>query len=421
MHISLVEFSVENYKVFKERAVFSMLARKNDKHTFESNGENLLKTSLIYGPNASGKTSLLDAFSLIKAGIIVSANLSTNPKDRLGIPYFPFLGLKNTQTEPSSFEVVFSTKGSYSGVYRYGFSILPDRITKEQMSVVLANGKEEILFSRTEQKIAVSGNVFASVKDLTETTRKEALFLSTAAQINNKFALGIVGAFRDINIISGVRGQYEEFTIRKFKEDPEYKTRILEYLKTADFCIFDGLTEEIDVPALDEIKDDADSFSARKRMEKGNVLIFKHPVYGEDKKKIDDFKLLLEDESTGTQKFLSVLGPIIDTLIEGKVLFIDEFDNSLHPFLTKLTIDLFESSEINKKDAQLIVTTHDVSLLSYKDDFIKDQFWFTEKDELGAAKLFSLAEFKLRNDTEFSKKYLEGRFGALPFVIPLEK
>ena len=123
------------------------------------------------------------------------------------------------------------------------------------------------------------------------------------------------------------------------------------------------------------------------------------------------------NESMGTQKFFDILGPIIDTIENDKVLFIDEFDNSLHPFLTKFIVDIFEKN--NPKDAQLIVTTHDTSLLSYKDDFDKAQIWFTEKDKFGIGNLFSLAEFNLRNDTEYSKKYLEGRFGALPFIESL--
>ena len=149
--------------------------------------------------------------------------------------------------------------------------------------------------------------------------------------------------------------------------------------------------------------------------DKIDTVFFTHNKFDSKGNKIGIAKFNLGDESAGTQKFFDILGPIIDTLENGYVLFIDEFDNSIHPYLTKFIIDLFEKK--NPQNAQLVVTTHDTSLLSYKELINKEQFWFTEKNKFGEGHLFSLAEFKTqRNDTEFSKKYLEGRFGALPFV-----
>ncbi|MBP6949052.1 MAG: ATP-binding protein [Candidatus Pacebacteria bacterium] len=420
MQISLIEFSVENFKIFKDRATFSMLARKNDKHTFKSNNENLLKTSLIYGPNASGKTTLLSAFETMKNGIILSANLRENLDSEL--PYTPYLASREGKEKPVFFEVLFSLVGKNKGIYRYNFSFVKDHIVEEKLVEVSSNGNEIILFTRERQNIKPQSS-FANDRTMafSHSTREEALFLSTCAQLNDILALEIINAFRNINVISGIsHGLYRDFTVKNFKEDSEFRDVILNYLKDADFCIVNGSTKEVDLQGLD-IKDDAEGFSVTKRTEKGNVLFFQHPVYGADNKEVDNFEVPLDQESVGTQKFLAILGPIVDTLKNGKIIFIDEFDNSLHPKLTKLIVDLFESAEINKDNAQLIVTTHDTSLLSYKDDFIKDQFWFTEKDEFGSAKLFSLAEFKMRNDTEFSRKYLEGRFGALPFVSSVVK
>jgi len=145
-------------------------------------------------------------------------------------------------------------------------------------------------------------------------------------------------------------------------------------------------------------------------------IFFEHNKFDIKGTKIGTTKFNIGDESAGTQKFFDVLGPIVDTIENGKVLLVDEFDNSLHPYLTKFILDFFERN--NPNNAQLIVTTHDTSLLSRK-EFNKEQFWFTEKDKFGAGNLFSLAEFKTqRNDTEFSQKYLKGRFGALPFIDP---
>jgi len=419
MQISIIEFSLENFKAFKNKAIFSMVARKNDQHTFEINGENLLKTSLIYGPNATGKSSILDAFAIMKRLIQFSANIPEN-QELAKLPYTPFLASKETTNAPTSFEVTFALKGySFDGVYKYTVSFLQDHIVSEVLAEISANKKESVYFSRTNQDIVVKNN-FEDMKSLVGTVRKEALFLSVSAQLNNKFALDVINAFNFIFVISGIHSLSPQTTVKNIKENSLFKEKILSYLKNADFCISDVDTKEVDVQGI-EVKFDNGKASFGQTKGKDNMLILEHPVFDADNKKIDTFKLNLLQESMGTQKFLSGLGPIIDALEGGRVLFIDEFDNSLHPLLTKFIVDLFESEEINKKNAQLIVTTHDTSLLAYKDDFDKDQFWFTEKDEQGSAKLFSLAEFNMRNDTEYAKKYLEGRFGALPFIGSVKK
>lgn len=416
MQISLIEFSVENFKAFKNKATFSMVARKNDAHTFGVNDENLLKTSLIYGPNASGKTSLLEAFGVMKRLVHLSDNIPEN-QEKTKLPHNPFLASSSSKDAPTSFEIIFSLIGNYSGMYRYNFSFLQDHIVSEKL--ISISTKEKSYFSRTNQEIEIESD-FVGMKNLLGTVRKEALFLSASARLNDPFALELINAFNSIIVSSGTNQNSQQITVKKFKEDSKFKKQILQYLKTADFCITGGEAQEIDVQGF-EVKFDSGKASFGQTKGKDNMLFLEHPVFGVDNKQVDIFKLNLFQESLGTQRFLSSLGPIIDALEDGKILFIDEFDNSLHPLLTKFIIDLFESEEINKNNAQLIVTTHDTSLLSYKDEFIKDQFWFTEKDEFGAAKLFSLAEFDLRNDTEFSRKYLEGRFGALPFIGSIKK
>lgn len=417
MQISIIEFSIENFKAFRDKATFSMVSRKNDLHSFKSNEEYLLKTSLIYGPNASGKTSILDAFAVMRRLMHLSANIPEN-QGNATLPYLPFLGSENSQTQPTSFEVVFSLQGKYDGVYRYSFSFSKDHIVSENFSEI--SGKDDkVYFSRTNQEIKVWDS-FSDMEKLLEKVRKESLFLSVSAQLNNAFALDLIAIFNSIIVISGIHPPSPQITIKKIKEDHSYKEKILKYLKAGDFCIVGADTQEIDVKGV-EFKFDAGKFSFGETNGKDNMLVLEHPVYNTNNEKVNTFKINFPEESRGTQKFLLSLGPIIDAIEEGSVLFIDEFDNSLHPLLTKFIVDLFESSEVNKKNAQLIVTTHDTSLLAHKNDFIKDQFWFTEKDKFGAAKLFSLGEFELRNDTEYAKKYLEGRFGALPFIISVKK
>lgn len=404
MKISLIEFSVENFKIFKKKVVFSMFARKSE-HTFDSNGENLLKTSLIYGPNASGKSTLFQAFALLRNGIISSAN---NPEGSI-LPYQPFT-LSSAEDKPIFCEVVFSVGKK---IFKYNFSILKNEIHTENLFEILSAKKEKEYLIRKKQNIKVFSD-FRSSQDVAEVkTRKEVLFLSAASQWNNELAMQIVEGFKNINVISVSDGEnYREYTINLFKTDGGKKDKILDFLKKADFCIESGSVEKMKLPEF-----------ARKQMSvvgtndipnEVDIIFFEHNKFDTKGTKVGTAKFNIRDESAGTQKFFDVLGPIVDTLENGKVLLVDEFDNSLHPYLTKFILDLFEIN--NPNNAQLIVTTHDTSLLSRK-EFNKEQVWFTEKDKFGAGNLFSLAEFKTqRNDTEFSQKYLEGRFGALPFI-----
>ncbi|MCC6520851.1 ATP-binding protein [Candidatus Nomurabacteria bacterium] len=418
MQISLIEFSLENFKAFKNKATFSMVARKNEKYTFEINDENLLKTSLIYGPNASGKTSILEAFDHMKKFILLSANIPEN-QEKKNLPHFPFLASESSKNNPTSFEVIFALLGDHNGIYKYSFGVLQDHIVSEKLIEISSTGKETEYLSRSEQKITVDHN-FKDMKSLLGKIRRESLFLSTSAQLNNSFALSLINAFNSIITVSGIFTNAQQFTAKKFKTDSEYKEKILSMLKTADFCITGGGTEEVEFQGFG-IKNDSGKVSFEQTKGKDDMLFFEHPVFDSNNNKTDTFKLKLFQESIGTQKFLSILGPVIDALENGKVILVDEFDNSLHPLLTKFIVDLFSSEQMNEKNAQFIATTHDTSLLSYRDDFLRDQFWFTEKDEQGSAKLFSLAEFSMRNDTEYSRKYLEGRFGALPFIGSIKK
>ena len=413
MQISLIEFSVENFKIFKEKATFSMLARKSA-HTFESNGENLLKTTLIYGPNASGKSTLLQALDAMRYWI----TNSTKSEDGIVLPYTNFAFSDEVKDKPVFWEVVFSLGKE---VYKYNFSLLKDRVFQENLFEILADGKEKKLISRTEDEI----NLFAEfktsedLKTITK-TRKGTLFLSAANQWNNKLAGKIVKALGgNINVIQGTNSNnYMGFTIKMLKENIDAKEKILNFLKKADFCISEIDVTTIDIP--DQVLTQIKALNISKNIpEKADTITFSHPRFNSNNEQSGFEKIDMRHESIGTQKFFHVLGPVIDTIEYGKVLLIDEFDNSLHPLLTKFIIDIFEKN--NPNNAQLIVTTHDTSLLSYKLDFDKTQFWFTEKNEFGTAKLFSLAEFNMRNDTEFSKKYLEGRFGALPFIESNEK
>lgn len=402
MSISIIEFSASNFRLFKQKVTFSMLARKSG-HTFESNGKHLLKTSLIYGPNASGKSTLLNVFIQLRNGVINSANSTEGSNIR----YQPF-ELSSTENEPTFFEVVFSLDKQ---IFRYSFSHVKETIVEENLVQILSTGSEKKYLVRNGQNIKLYAD-FKKSKDVADVkTRPGVLFLSAASQWNDALAIKIVEGFKNINVISGPdSGNYRGYTMNMFKEGEDKKNKILDFLKKADFCIEDGKVEKMEIP--ENVKKQV-SAAIKDLPDKIDTVYFSHNKFNAEGVIVGTKRFNLGDESAGTQKFFDALGPIVDTLENGKVLFIDEFDNSIHPYLTKFVVNLFEKS--NPHNAQLVVTTHDTSLLSYK-ELNKEQFWFTEKDRFGAANLFSLSEFKLRNNTELSKKYLEGRFGALPFI-----
>ncbi len=240
-------------------------------------------------------------------------------------------------------------------------------------------------------------------------TRSNALFLSTAAQLNCETAVQILGWFSKVNVITGILDiSYRGFTDRKFTEDPIYHDEIVKLIHRADVDIED-LTSE------------ARPFSMVFK------LISSHTKRDANGMPVSSEKFDLEnDESAGTQKLYGISGPIIDTLLCGEILIIDEIEARLHTLLTRRLIQLFNSKITNPKNAQLIFATHDTNLLSNK-LFRRDQIWFVEKDEFSASHLYSLAEIKVddnnsvRNDALFEDDYLHGRYGAIPLLGDLRE
>ena len=152
------------------------------------------------------------------------------------------------------------------------------------------------------------------------------------------------------------------------------------------------------------------------RKEKIKETYTTHHVYDKEGKVVGQTRFRADRyESNGTNKIISLSGPLFDTLLHGNVLFVDELDAKLHPMLTRAIVRLFMDKETNPKGAQLVFTTHDTHLLD-KDYLRRDQVWFTEKDATEASDLYSLLEFKERNDRNFAKNYIEGRYGAIPFI-----
>ncbi|MDB9524761.1 ATP-binding protein [Oscillatoria sp. CS-180] len=416
----LIEFSVGNYRSFKERVTFSMVAANlvsKDKsidvnNTFDVDEElKLLRTAAIYGANASGKSNLARALSFMK-WFMVNSSKETQSTDEISVE--PFRLSTATEGKPSYFELAFLMDGQR---YRYGFEVTQERVISEWLFYV-PNIRETNLFER--QIDAIKSSKVYNADGLQKRTRSNALFLSVSAQFNVKLAEKILEWLTDkLNIISGLHDEaYLSYTVKCFV-DNKNKLDIVQLIKNLDLGISEIQVEQEDV-TIDslpgEMPDELKKIIVKAGGGKATSIGISHQKFDADgnHKSIEEFDLA-SHESEGTKKAFALAGPIITALKEGEILIIDEFDARLHPLLSLAIVKLFNSREINPNNAQLIFMTHDTNLLSNK-IFRRDQIWFAEKNRYSATDLYSLAEYKIRNDASFESDYIKGRYGAIPYI-----
>ncbi len=419
----LIEFSVGNYRSFKNRVTLSMMAAKLKSKNKEIDENNLfpitdsirlLKSAAIYGANASGKSNLIRAFPFM-CRFVLGSSKDSQATDPIGVESFRL----NTETEnqPSYFEIVFFLDGKR---YRYGFEADTQRIHSEWLYYV-PQKREAKLFLREGNEFSLS-SAFKEGKRIEDKTRENALFLSVVAQFNGAISQSILRWFQRLGIISGLSDMgYRNFTIKSV-EDETLKDGIILFVKRMDLGISDikvlkTSLSEANLPkeVQQRLKDLA--------LEHGEgeptlvTVTTSHKKYSNDGNTlVSAVSFDLDDnESEGTKKLFYLSGPLLDTLQSGKVLIIDELDTRFHPLITSAIIQLFNSKTTNPNNAQLIFATHDTNLLSNR-FFRRDQIWFTEKDKYGATDLYSLAEYKIPDDAPFEKDYIAGRYGAIPFI-----
>jgi AAA15 family ATPase/GTPase len=415
------EFSFGNFWSFKDIQTLNMTAAKiksknsqlDNINIFPVNKDiSLLKAKAIYGANASGKSNV------IKALVSFIRIIKDSVKEEKALSLIDSFQL-STETEnmPTFFQLIFRIGKTR---YRYGFEA-DDKSIKSEWLFSTPNKREQPLFIR-EDKLIVEINqthfeegvmyqkLFENSKDpiFTDTS----LFLTHLSSTGfGKLSKQIVKTISSISIISGLghRGMYG--IAGDSLSDSVKKKFILDFLKKADIGIDDLDTVEITNENLpdnieDEVKED---------LKKGKIIVSSRTKYNVELKSEgkSDFSFG-KQESEGTKKMFELSPFIYRSLKEGTPLFIDEFDSRFHPLLTKKIVELYNSIE-NKK-AQLIFTTHDTNLLS-SDLLRRDQIDFVEKDKYGASHLYTLVEIKgVRNDASFEKDYIQGKYGAIPFL-----
>lgn len=423
----LIEFTVGNYRSFRTLQTLSMVATTLksldailDENTVIQTDDqpNLLTSAAIYGANASGKSNLMKAITFMRSFVLHSFK---ETKAIGGINVEPFRLNRNTSGQPSHFEIVFVESGQR---YRYGFEATKERVTSEWLYLA-TSARESQLFERVEDAIKI-GRYYREGRKLRQQTRPNALFLSVVAQFNGPTAQKIVNWFRKLGIVSGVNDLgMMPFTLGQLLEG-DLSQAIRELVCRLDLGIVDlhveksiGVKDNFPDEMPDEMRQALLTLMGGPDSERFSVQTL-HTQYDDDGNLLGQERFeLSEQESEGTQKLFALSGPLVDTLRDGDVLVVDELDARLHPLLTRELVSLFNHKVTNPNGAQLIFNTQDTNLLDNK-LFRRDQIWFVEKDQQGTSHLYSLAEFKVRNDKDYERGYIQGRYGAIPYLSQIQ-
>lgn len=421
----LIEFSVANFLSFGEKQTLSLVADRSKElettNTLSPTGgkvklPRLLPSVGIYGANAAGKSNLLRAVEVMRIIILSSAKDS-----QVGEPIKNIIPHALFVDQPTEFEIIFIVDGVR---YQYGFAATRELITEEWL-FAFPFGRPQRWLSRVYDTNSKKYSWFinaSQVKGKRElwkgSTRNNALFLSTAAQLNSEQLTPIFEWFRR-NLEVGTTAQISPAKTFELCENFEGKSKILEFLNTADISVQDvKLIEEFsssenlaDKLALELLKNiiSPDFFDETGKL-KFMQVEFLHQTSASK-----SFSLPLQLESSGTRRLFGNAGAWLNVLDQGRILCVDELESSLHPLMTIFLVSLFHNPDINQRQAQLIFTTHDTNILD--NDFLRrDQIWFVEKDSSQSTRLYPLSDFKPRKQEALQKGYLKGRYGALPYI-----
>lgn len=413
----LLQFSVGNYRSFNSERTFTFVPtsiKDEPKESIASIWKYRFSTvSAVYGANSSGKSNLTDAIATMSHIIRHSVKLNDDEE----LTYDPFmLSSVNESNKPSHFEIVYLN--DIGERIRYGFENNSTRIVREWL-FIKSDSKEQVLFVRDNDGIAINEDLFSEGVDREEMTNDNRLFLSLVAQIGGVISKKVISFFQiECNVISGLDNRgYSIFTKHQFKVNDGICENAMNFFRKLQlgFTKIDVEEKEIDFSEIPV------EYRPKKRQVRLEVFS-SHNVYDADGIVTGNHRFQFSDsESNGTQKIFELAGPIFDTLKCGSILVIDELDAKMHPLISQQIVKLFTSEETNPLHAQLLFTTHDTNLLSAK-LLRRDQIWFTEKDNLESSDLYRLTDIvfsdgsKPRGDGNIERNYINGRYGAIPFI-----
>lgn len=408
----LLEFRVRNYRSIRDEQTLTLIA-SGDKELSQTHlaptglkaAPHALRSAVVYGPNASGKSSLLRALDYMRAVVGESATV-IQPGQTYNLQ--PFRLDAASAQQPTEFEITFLLSGVR---HQYAFSMTAQRIVSESL-LVYRSSKPTQLYSRQHVDADTYDYEFSTYlsgprKLWQESTRPNALFLSMAAQLNSEQLSPVFHwIVRNIVFLPASAAVLPDFTTALLATE-QGRASIRDFLSTADISIADVQA----VPRKDMHAQwvmSASGLQASQEEREFLMPVFEHSTPN------GSAKFELHDESEGTQRLYGLIAPVLDCLRDGRVLIVDELDSSLHTLLVRRLITMFQTPELNPHGAQLIFSTHDTSLLDHT-LFRRDQIWFTEKDADQATRLYPLTDFSPRKQEAWERGYLAGRYGAVPF------
>jgi hypothetical protein len=418
----LIRFRVQNHRSIRDQQELSLVAsslKDMPEGLIETPGfdHGLLRVAALYGANASGKTNVLKAIAYMSRAVNSSQR---NWKPGGPIPRDPFLLDEESRTGPSTFEVDVLVEGVR---YEYGFSLNSERILEEWL-YAYPSGKRQTWFTRVgapERNFKFGKNLPGDNRAIEALTRDNSLFLSAAAQNNHAALLPIYNWFStSFSFVTGDRGPLQ-FDTAAMCVDEGHRRAVMQLLTAADLGVVGLDVREVDVFDTTEVPEGAKKFmeavkAAFATLPDMHFTGKTHKICLRHKSQIEEgVQFSTENESDGTVAFFGLLGPVVRALEAGGTVCIDELDASLHPLLAIEVVRLFNNPKRNPRGAQLIFTTHDTNLLD-SSLLRRDQIWFTEKDSAGSTHLYPLSDFKPRKNENLGRGYLQGRYGAVPFV-----
>jgi len=413
----LIEFSVANFRSIREEQTLSMVASaaREDRATHVIKAPapatpDLLRSAIIYGANAAGKSNLLNALLTFERLVVDPGAGSKAAKLR----HKPFLMDSDSHGEPTRFQVSFVQEGVR---YQYGVSYDSSRIWSEEL-YAFPEGRAQKWFVRgvndAGQDVYDYGSALKGKKRTwEESTRPNALFLATGVDLNSDQLQRVFTWFEDrVRLLNPLVPLATEYTARSSSESETRKVRVMEFLGQADLGIsgFEVSEAPYDLSTMpDDTPDELKRFVlSRLKDEVVQTIGIVHRSADGSETMLD-----LAEESSGTRKLFSIAGAWIDSLENGYIVLIDELDTSLHPLMLQYLVKTFHDPNINVGNAQLIFTTHDTNVIPL---FRRDQVWVMEKDSELKSTLTPISDFSPRKNENLEKGYLEGRFGGVPIL-----
>lgn len=397
----LIQFNFKNFKSFRDDTSLDMTATSITEHPYNlinSGDEKYIKTAAIYGANASGKSSVIQAFGFMQLWIRDSFKQASTNED---IPIKRFAFDSESFKDPAEFEVFFKDKNHE---YQYGFSLDNKRVFEEWFYLKKENSKDKYitLFERSKEGIDCNSKLLQGAENFIPMVEDKTLFLSIIANAKITYAKNVFDWFFGTPVIDYGNIIYESALAQVSSPmiyEESYQNELIRFLNSIDINI-EGIIVE----------------KPKNENEKPEIYT-KHLM----KDKENYYKMPLSQESSGTQKMFTLFWYLNFTIFMGRSMFIDELDAKLHPLLLRYILTMFHDENMNKNGAQLIYVTHDNYTLT-KDIFRRDQIWFVEKDSDAVSHLYSLAEYKseddkkVRKDASYNKDYLLGKYGSVPIL-----